>query len=155
MAQHLVSACLLGQACRYDGDSKPSAAVQAWAAGLRARGDEIVAVCPEELAGLGTPRPPIELRGGDGHQVLAGAAAVCRCSDGADLTAAVVAGARGAADLAPQARTAVLKASSPSCGVGVSAIDGQRRRGDGVFAALLRQRGVALASDEDAGLAAA
>ncbi|MBI5610923.1 MAG: DUF523 domain-containing protein [Deltaproteobacteria bacterium] len=149
MAQRLISACLLGQNCRYDGASKPAAAVIAQVAAWRAAGDEVAAVCPEELGGLGTPRPAAELRGGDGSAVLSGAARVERVTDGGDVTAAFVSGATAAAAQAPQAVSAVLKANSPSCGCGETAIDGQKRPGDGVFAALLRQRGVAVQTDED------
>jgi uncharacterized protein YbbK (DUF523 family) len=149
MAQRLISACLLGQACRYDGASKPAAAVIAQVAAWRAVGDEVVVVCPEELGALGTPRPAAELRGGDGHAALSGRATVAREGDGVDVTAAFVAGAYAAAKLAPRAISAVLKANSPSCGCSQTTIDGRRQVGDGVFAALLRQRGVAVQTDED------
>lgn len=141
MAQYLVSACLLGVACRYDGKSKPAEAVLAQVELWRAQGHEVTAVCPEELAGLGTPRPAIELSGGDGHAVLGGLAQVRRCADGLDLTDQLIAGAERAASQAPLAEFAVLKANSPSCGCGQTEIDSARRSGDGVFAALLRQRG--------------
>lgn len=148
MASHLVSACLLGHACRYDGNSKPSPNVQAQVAAWRACGDDVVAVCPEELGGLGTPRPAAELRGGDGHAVLEGRATVQRIVDDGDVTQAFVRGAMLAADAAPQAVSAVLKARSPSCGCGVTEIDGQKSNGDGVFAAVLRRRGTAVATEE-------
>lgn len=142
----LVSACLLGRACRYDGASKPSPAVARW---LQARGGEVVAVCPEELGGLPTPRPAAWLSGGDGAAVLAGAARVVRGQDGADLTEAFRSGARRALAAAPDASAAVLKARSPSCGGGQTWIDGRVCEGDGVFAALLRGRGVDVRTDED------
>ncbi len=136
----LVSACLLGRACRYDGRSKPSDAVANAVAGA-----EVLPVCPEELGDLGTPRPPAWLVGGDGAAVLAGRARVER-HDGTDVTAAFVRGAQAAAQ--PTDR-AILKARSPSCGVGATWIDGAVCAGDGVFAALLRARGVPLYSDEE------
>jgi uncharacterized protein YbbK (DUF523 family) len=148
MASHLVSACLLGRACRYDGDSKPSPGVQAQVAAWRACGDEVVAVCPEELGGLGTPRPAAELRGGDGHAVLDGRATVRRVGDDGDVTVAFVRGAVLAAEAAPLAVSAVLKARSPSCGCGVTEIDGEKRLGDGVFAAVLLRRGGVVVTDE-------
>ena len=52
-----VSACLLGEACRYDGRSKPCARVQELAAG----GHELVPICPEVAGGLSTPRTPCEI----------------------------------------------------------------------------------------------
>lgn len=54
----LISACLLGCCCRYDGASKP----QVWVEEL-ARRHQLVPVCPEQLGGLSTPRPPAERRG--------------------------------------------------------------------------------------------
>ena len=54
----LISACLLGARCRYDGASKP----QPWIAALAER-HTLVPVCPEQLGGLSTPRPPSERRG--------------------------------------------------------------------------------------------
>jgi uncharacterized protein YbbK (DUF523 family) len=146
----VVSACLLGRACRYDGAAKPAAAVRAAVARWEAAGGRVVAVCPEELGALGTPRPAADLRGGDGHAVLAGRAQVRRVDDDHDVTAAFVTGARRAlAAAAVTPARAILKARSPSCGVGATSIDGAVFPGDGVFAALLRTCGVPLATDED------
>ena len=79
----LVSACLLGEACRYDGKSKGSDPV------MRAlEGKEVVPVCPETGAGLGIPRPAVELRGGTGEAVLAGRAQAVVAATGEDRTAA-------------------------------------------------------------------
>ncbi|MCK6502064.1 DUF523 domain-containing protein [Myxococcota bacterium] len=145
-ARTLVSACLLGRTCRYDGQSKPSPAVSAW---LAAHGGQVVAVCPEELGGLPTPRPAAWLAGGDGAAVREGRARVVRGHDGGDVTAAFLAGAQAALARAPDATAAVLKARSPSCGCGQTWIDGRVQGGDGVFAALLRARGVPVTTDED------
>lgn len=143
----LVSACLLGRACRYDGASKPNSAVQAAVDAARAAGQPVRPVCPEEAAGLGTPRPAATLVGGDGAAVWAGTATVQRVADGADLSAAFRAGAQACA--LPGATAAILKARSPSCGVGTTGRDGATGPGDGVFAALLRARGLSLQTDED------
>ena len=149
----LVSACLLGRACRYDGDSRAisdSPEADLGAAARRRLGLapgpplRLVPVCPEQLGGLGTPRPAAQLVGGDGAAVLAGDAAVRRVADGRDVTAAFVAGARRAAAAAPGAALALLKARSPSCGASRTWIGGRLRAGDGVFAALLRARGIAV-----------
>lgn len=143
----LVSACLLGRACRYDGASKPHAAVAAWQQAREAAGATVVPVCPEELGELGTPRPAADLRGGDGAAVWRGEALVRRVHDDGDVTAAFRRGAERAYALAPTAREAVLKARSPSCGVGSCHQDGRVQPGDGVFAALLRAAGVGLATE--------
>lgn len=127
----IVSACLMGRRCRYDDGSKPSATVQAWV-----RDHEVLAVCPEEH--LGVPRPAANLVGGDGHDVLDGAARVMTAD--ADVTQAFIAGAERCARDADQA---ILKARSPSCGCA------ENGGFDGVFAALLRRRGVPVRTDED------
>ncbi|RME26068.1 MAG: DUF523 domain-containing protein [Deltaproteobacteria bacterium] len=141
----IVSACLLGRPCRYDGASKGSGAVARFAERWEGR---VVAVCPEELGGLPTHRPAAELTGGDGHGVLEGRARVRRRVDGADCTAAFVGGAEAARAAAPDARRAILKARSPSCGCGRTWIDGRLVEGDGVFAALLRRHGIPIVTDE-------
>ena len=76
-------------------------------------------------------------------------ARVQRTADGVDVTAAFVSGARAALEAAPGVTHAVLKARSPSCGCGRTWIDGAVRSGDGVFAALLRRRGVTVQTDEE------
>ena len=129
----IVSACLLGQRCRYDGGHRDNPIVRAV---LRDR--EVLPVCPEELGGLGTPRPAAELRAGDGTAVLAGRGRVVTHS-GVDCTEAFLAGARAALALARQAgaREAILTDRSPSCGVSRVHQDGSVRAGTGVFTALL------------------
>lgn len=144
----LVSACLAGRACRYDGGANRDDAVARLVAEGRA-----VLVCPEEDGGLGTPRPPAEIVGGDGSDVLAGTArVVSRC--GRDVTGAYLEGARRALEAARRAgaKTAVLKARSPSCGKGCI-YDGTHTRtlkdGDGVTAALLQAHGIEVVTEED------
>jgi uncharacterized protein YbbK (DUF523 family) len=145
----IVSACLLGHPCRYDGGSKPAGAVERAVAEHEKEGGEVFALCPEELGGLGTPRPAAELRGGDGLAVLEGRARVERLEDGGDVTERFLAGATEAWRRGEGASRAILKARSPSCGCGEAHRDGAARPGDGVFAALLRHHGVLLQTDED------
>ncbi|MEV7782784.1 DUF523 domain-containing protein [Kitasatospora sp. NPDC088351] len=137
----LVSACLAGVPCRYDGRAKTSAA----AVGLVEAGQAVV-VCPEVAGGLATPRPAAEIVGGDGEDVLAGRARVVDVT-GADCTGAFLDGARQAlaAAEAAGARRALLMARSPSCGCGRvydGTFTGALRPGDGVTAALLRRAGI-------------
>jgi len=144
----LVSACLLGLPCRYDGGSCPASVLQRLAAQGRA-----IPICPEVAGGLPAPRPPAEIRGGDGGDVLDRRARVVR-EDGTDVSEAFIAGARAALHLARRcgATRAVLKAHSPSCGVGLiydGTFSGQLTGGDGVTAALLRREGIAVATEED------
>ena len=134
----LVSACLLGCACRYDGKSKPHPAVAALC-----EKHTLIPVCPEIYGGLPTPRPASEIVG---DRVLNGT--------GADVTAAYLHGAKEALRLAKQfgCTVAVLKAKSPSCGKG-KVYDGSFTRtltdGDGVTAALLMKNGIKVYTEEE------
>ena len=127
----LVSACLLGENCKYSGGNNYSAAVAA----LAERYD-LIPVCPEQLGGLPTPRTPSE-RVGD--RVLA--------KDGTDVTEAFRLGAEKALEIALShgVKRAVLQERSPSCGCGTvydGTFTGTLVPGDGVTAALLRENGV-------------
>lgn len=133
----LVSACLLGCACRYDGGSKPCAAVRA----LAAR-HTLIPVCPEIYGGLPTPRTPCEIVG---DRVLS--------KDGADRTDAYRRGASEALRLAGAlgCRAALLKARSPACGSGEvydGSFSGTLTAGDGVAAAALSAAGIAVFGED-------
>jgi uncharacterized protein YbbK (DUF523 family) len=125
--------------CRFDGRDKRNDALRADA------GADVVLVpaCPEELGGLGTPRPAAELRGGDGADVLAGRAKVVD-ANGRDVTAAFVEGARRALAVAKAAGAleAWLTERSPSCGVRATHADGTVVARSGVAAALLAREGI-------------
>lgn len=136
----LVSACLLGLPTRYDGGHRRrEKAVRA----LRER--TLVPFCPEQLGGLPTPRPPAEIEGGSGADVLDGRARVV-AADGRDVTARYLRGARTAAAMAEMfgCRRAVLKEGSPACGVGRIVREGSDVAGSGVTAALLHREGIQL-----------
>ena len=134
----LVSACLLGCACRYDGKSVPSDGVT-----LLLDKHTLIPVCPELLGGLPTPRPSSERVG---NRVLR--------ADGTDVTEAY---RRGADEVLRLARlygttTAILKSKSPACGVG-TVYDGTFTRtltdGDGVLAELLLKNGIRVLTEHD------
>lgn len=113
----LVSACLLGQAVRYDGGAHgPFTQLLDWQAQGR-----VLPLCPEVAGGLPTPRPAAEIIGGQGAQVLDGLVQV-RSRDGADVSAAFIAGAEIAERLVQQhgIRIAVLKARSPRAAIGTA-----------------------------------
>ena len=121
-----MSACLLGERCKYSGGHNFSEAVAAFV-----RGHEVIPVCPEQLGGLPTPRVPAEIVGG-----------TVMNRDGENVDAAFRLGAERAFH---RADLAVLQPRSPSCGVGWiydGTFTGALTPGDGVFAALLRERGV-------------
>ncbi len=137
----LVSACLCGVHCRYDGKAKPDEEIMALL-----REGKAIPVCPEQLGGLPVPRPPAEIMEGDGADVLNGSARVCNRL-GQDVTQAFVLGAEETLNIArlSGAHKAILKANSPSCGVDViydGSFSGKTRIGDGVAAALLRNNGI-------------
>lgn len=142
----LVSACLLGEACRYDGKSKGSDRV------MRAlEGKEVVPVCPETGAGMGIPRPAVVLSGGTGEAVLEGRARAVVAGTGEDRTEPFRRGAQLALEAARRfgATVAVLKERSPSCGTQGTHVDGVVVAGRGVTAALLHSEGLTLLSDEE------
>ncbi|MEU6819908.1 DUF523 domain-containing protein [Streptomyces atriruber] len=137
----LVSACLRGVPCRYDGRDKASPELDGAVAGR-----PVVSFCPEAAGGLPTPRRPAELVGGDGHDVLDGTARVVD-DTGRDVTAQFVDGARRALAAARHGgcTEALLMPRSPSCGRGAvysGAFDGGLVAGDGVTAALLERHGI-------------
>ena len=134
----LVSACLLGMRCRYDGGSKPCPAVLALADRC-----VLIPVCPEQLGGLPTPRMPCE-RVGD--RVLT--------ETGLDRTAEYMLGASQAEKLYDLmgCDCAILKARSPMCGCG-AVYDGSFTRtlvpGNGVLAQRFSERGIPVFTEEN------
>jgi uncharacterized protein YbbK (DUF523 family) len=152
----LVSSCLLGEPVRFHGGHAlcEDDVIQRWKAEGR-----LVPLCPETAAGLPVPRPPAEIIGGDGADVLRGGAYVGD-STGADVTAAFLRGARAVLTVAlgQGVRAAVLKDGSPSCGSSYiydGSFRGQRDVGQGVTAALLSEAGVRVFSDRQVEEAAA
>lgn len=127
----LISACLLGVNCRYNGTG-----------GLREEllklmtAHSLIPICPEQLGGLPTPRPPAECRGG---RVIT--------DEGNDVTTAFQTGACEALKLARlySCHYAILKERSPSCGSGRiydGTFSGALTFGDGITAALLKSHGI-------------
>ncbi len=140
----IVSACLLGIECRYDGESRSDETV------LSMISREIcIPVCPEQLGGLSTPRSPSEIVRGDGFDVLNGTATVI---DGAghDVTAFFIRGAREAMKIARllNIRVAIMKERSPSCGVSHIMRKGSLADGPGVSSALFVKNGIEVLSSE-------
>jgi len=145
---YLVSACLLGLPTAYDGEGRTVAELIAMAVQGR-----VVPICPEVAGGLPVPRPPAEIVGGSGEDVLEGRAQVVTV-DGQDVTDAFLRGARIALETARRfgIRTAVLKSHSPSCGccrIYDGTHSGRLVPGQGVTAALLRREGIEVLSEEE------
>lgn len=134
----LVSACLLGVACRYDGCAKPIPNIQ-----RLARRYDLIPVCPEIFGGLPTPRPPCELVGGS---VLT--------RKGADMTAAYEKGASETLKLARLlgCHAALLKDRSPSCGSGKiydGSFSGTLKDGYGITAELLHRENIRIYNERE------
>jgi uncharacterized protein YbbK (DUF523 family) len=145
----LVSACLLGIPTAYDG----SASLCHYLLALAARG-RVVPICPEVAGGLAIPRPPAEIVGGDGGDVLAGRARVVTV-EGVDVTAAYVRGAETtlAAAQRYEVELAILKQRSPSCGSSTiydGSHSGRLVPGRGVTAAHLQSHDVLVKSEDEA-----
>ncbi len=134
----LVSACLLGRRCKYNGGDNYSEAVEAFV-----RGHEVVPVCPELAGGLSVPRSPCEIVNG-----------VVMNRDGENVDEAFRNGAAACVGLAKEKRIdlAVLQSRSPSCGVRQiydGSFSGRKIEGSGVFAAMLRENGFRVLDAED------
>lgn len=141
----LLSACLAGIPCRYDGASKGLSHLDG-----RLGGRVAIPLCPEVLAGLGTPRSPMGFVGGDGAEALAGRA-VLADAEGRDCTPALRLAVSLGLRLARAAacKSALLKARSPSCGVHETHSRSGLIPGMGIFAAALARAGIPIFCDED------
>jgi uncharacterized protein YbbK (DUF523 family) len=151
MEKILVSACLLGAKVRYHGGDAACDHPL-----LRKWHDEgrLVAVCPEQEGGLGTPRPPAEIVGEGAGRAVISQMAFVRTASGSDVTANFRDGAERTLDLVKQhhIRMAVLKEGSPSCGSSAihdGSFSGTRIAGAGVTTALLEAHGVRVFNEAD------
>ena len=127
-----VSACLLGEKCKYSGGDNRDPAVEAFCAG-----HETLPVCPEVAGGLPVPRVSAEI----------GAGGRVRTRDGRDVTEAFARGAEACVRRCRErgAALAVLQPRSPSCGIGRvydGSFSGRLVPGDGLFAQALRREGI-------------
>ncbi len=140
MATIAVSACLLGEPCRWDGASKPHAGVLALAAQA---GVQVIPICPEVAGGLPTPRAASEIQ--HSRRVIT--------SEGADVTEEFALGAERCLQQLEDEHVAfaVLKEGSPSCGstrIYDGTFSGVRIDGEGVAAQLFRQHHILVISEE-------
>lgn len=135
----LVSACLLGEACRYDGKSRPAAHIIE----LKEK-HTLIPVCPEVMGGLPTPRPASEIQA-DGRLLNV---------RGKDVTAEYRRGAETVLALAREhgAQVAILKEKSPACGKGRvydGSFTGTLTEGNGVCADLLIRNGIRVLGESE------
>ena len=144
----LVSSCLLGENCKYDGGNTDNQELKALFSE-----EEFIAVCPEKLGGLKSPRPPAEIKGETGEDVLINEAQVVN-EEGVDLTEEFLIGARKTLKKAidNNCNLAILKARSPSCGsqeIYDGSFSGETKQGIGVTTALLQKAGIRVFNEEN------
>lgn len=137
-SRFMISACLVGIKCRFDGKDKTDKKIKK----LMQRGVGI-AVCPETLGGLIIPRSAGEITRGEGEDVLLGTSKVVSRSR-KDVTRQMVSGAIRTLRIAQKfnIKSALLKEKSPSCGSEKICRNKKIIPGQGVTAALLKKRGV-------------
>ena len=126
----LVSACLLGENCKYNGGNNYSPAVASFV-----KGKEILPICPEMMAGMGCPRTPIEIVDG-----------VLMDREGNNVDALMRKAVADAMEWIreEEIRCAVLQSRSPTCGVNQvydGSFSGKLVAGSGVFAQALQEAG--------------
>ncbi|MDI6601153.1 MAG: DUF523 domain-containing protein [Thermoanaerobacteraceae bacterium] len=139
----LVSACLAGFNCKYNGGNNKDERIVKLVMDGKA-----IPVCPEQLGGLSTPRNPSEIK------VLEDGSIRVYDTDGIDVTREFYGGARETLKLAELygIRKAILKARSPSCGTGKiysGDFSGRLIEGDGITAKLLKDNGIIVINDEE------
>lgn len=144
----IVSACLCGINCKYSGGNNLDNKIL-----KMFKEGKAIPVCPEQLGGLTTPRPPQEIVSGSGEDVLLNKAKVISI-DGNNHTDEFIKGAEEVLSIAKKcnADLAVLKADSPSCGTGEiydGTFSGAKVKGYGVTAALLKQNGIKVINEHE------
>jgi uncharacterized protein YbbK (DUF523 family) len=145
----IVSACLCGINCKWDGGNNLDARVLK----LLKEG-KVIPVCPEQLGGLETPREPCEIVNGNGVDVLGGTARVNGSRQNNDVTSKFLNVAYETLKIAEAvgANIAILKARSPSCGATLiynGSFNGTKIKGNGVTAQLLLSRGIKVFTEEN------
>jgi len=144
----LISACLLGINCAWDGRNTYKSDKVA----ELLRSDVLIPVCPEQLGGLTTPRARQEIQGGTGEDVLDGKCRVLN-TDGEDVTQEFIAGAEETLKTARllHIEEFIGKPRSPSCGCGQiydGTFSGKLVDGEGVTTALLKRNGIRVVTEE-------
>lgn len=143
----LVSACLVGENCKYSGGNNMNYKIISLLKDKR-----ILPMCPEELGGLPTPRTPAEIVGGDGCSVLLGHGKVL-CQNNVNVTPQYLKGTEIVKKAAENNKVvlAIMKERSPSCGVQQiydGSFSGKTIKGSGVCTAALQKLGIPVISEE-------
>ena len=141
---YIISGCLLGHNCKYDGGNNRNEDVIRFC-----QTHEYIIVCPERAGGLPCPRPPAEK---SGSRIIS--------KDGSDVTEEFLRGARISRDSCLKMAElsgkpiegAILKANSPSCGIGKvydGTFSGKLVDGNGVFAGMLSSMGIEVITEKE------
>ncbi len=143
----LVSSCLLGLKTRYDRTDNYCQAVIDY---IKTHQLLPIPVCPEQLAGLSTPRPKCWFSCGDGLIAIDGHGTLCD-EQGRDVTEIFLHGAQECLKIAglTHCRMAILQQRSPSCGSRKIYLNKKLTEGLGVTAALLKKNGLKVFSDDN------
>ena len=144
----LVSACLLGINCKYNGDNNKNDEVVEYL-----RDKQFIIICPEQLGGMSTPREPSEIVRLDGEAVIKGQTSVIN-NKRLDVTRKFKQGAQESLKIAQiyNCKEAILKEGSPSCGSNYiydGTFSGKKIDGVGVTTALLRNNGIKVMSEKE------
>ena len=144
---YLISACLCGVNCKYDGANNYNEKCNE----LFISGKAIL-ICPEQLGGLTTPRVPSELQA-KAKDILEGNGKVVT-KEGMDVTKQFIKGAMEVVEIAKKLSisTAILKERSPSCGVNFvydGSFNGNKVKGKGITAEMLNEIGIKTLSEKD------
>lgn len=138
MEKVIVSACLIGENCKYNGSNNKREKIIEYL-----KDKEVILVCPEVMGGMSTPRLKSEIKDG---KVIS--------EKGDDVTDYFVRGATIALkkSLESGAKIAILKEKSPSCGTKFiynGEFNGTLIKGSGVFSSLISQKGIKILTEED------
>lgn len=144
----IVSSCLLGLNTKYDGKSNDHTLIRKYISA-----GKFIPVCPEQLGGLPTPRPPVEIIAGTGQDVLAGRCVV-QGEQANDVTQQFIRGAQETVKIVAMGKVtaAILKERSPSCGVNLiydGTFSHNTRPGQGVTAAILKEHNLPIYSEAE------
>lgn len=146
----IVSACLAGVNCRYDGCLLENKLIKKLVSARQA-----IPLCPEVMGGRPVPRAPAEIKGGTGEDVLTGKAGIID-REGRNVTQEVITGVNYVAAAAKRmnVRIFILKTKSPTCGYGQvfdGTFTGKLVPGNGVMAAALLREGIKIYTEHDCG----
>ncbi|MBE7028704.1 MAG: DUF523 domain-containing protein [Ruminococcaceae bacterium] len=134
----LVSACLVGEKCKYNGEDNKNEKIIEFL-----KDKEYITVCPETMGGLPTPRPPSEIKGD-----------LVFNSEGKDVTSNFLKGAEETLKIAKENSVdlVILKAKSPSCGYGQiydGSFKGQLIKGNGITCKVLIENGYKVLTEKE------